>query len=263
MAAKKSKKISSGKSDKVSGAEKKSSKLKSAESEAQKSKMGNNTSRAGFNRYNVFQAELSAYLKEAGSDSKDFRKYRKLYSKIDKNTPVKAFQAIFATLIPLKGAKTTKSLNYTANFPFYNARAEFLTPRYDGVTLRVRFNDGGLSLDWKGTSNEFASWFSGDVIAYFRNNYNDSPPAEFVFTGGNDELAEYEIQVNGSAYGSPSYIEPDKTLTVADKQNLQKDAEMQKLLARERVLDKELLLIKRYRELGFSNDEIKQRLKEL
>jgi hypothetical protein len=224
--------------------------------------------KTNLSRYNIFQKELSEYIKETGGQKSDYKKYRSLYNQIGKDVPVKAFPAIIGGLITTK-AKDIKTLKYTESFPFYNARSEFLTSRFIGVKIKIKFSDGGFSLDWEGDAYEFQSWFSGDVISYFRNNYNDSGNmANFVLSGGDDTTAEYEIQVGGSAYGTPGYIEADKNLlnaptSIKKSSVVQKDAETERLRIKERVLDKELALIQQYKELGFSNEEIKKRLSNM
>ena len=229
----------------------------------------NNRKKTNFNRYNVFQKELSNYIKETGGSKFDYKKYKKLYSQIGKDVPVKAFPAIIGGLITKKVVQDVKHLKYTESFPFYNARAELLTPKFTGIKIKIKFDDGGLKLDWEGDAFEFQSWFSGDIVSYFRNNYNDSGNmANFYLVGGDETTAEYEIRVGGSAYGTKEYIEPDKNLLNADVSGkkgsgIPKDIEIERLRLKEKVLEKELELIKKYRELGFTNEEIKKRLSNI
>jgi hypothetical protein len=229
----------------------------------------NNRKKNNLSRYNVFQKELSNYIKETGGSKYDYKKYKSLYSQIKKDVPLKAFPAIIGGLITKKVVQDVKVLKYTESFPFYNARSEFLTAKFIGIKIKIKFNDGGFSLDWEGDAFEFQSWFSGDIISYFRNNYNDSGNmANFVLTGGDDKTAEYEIQVGGSAYGTPGYIEADKNLlnknvSIKKSSVVSKDEETERLRIKERVLDKELALIQQYKELGFSNEEIKKRLSNM
>lgn len=232
-----------------------------------KTKSSTNLSTSGSkktNRYNAFQRELSEYLRESGS-SKDFRKYTKLYKKVGKDVPVKAFRNIIHALI-LKHGEKQKSLKYTESFPFYNAKGEFNLMKYNNVLLKIKFNDGGFELDWEGSNTDFMGWFSGDVMAYFRNNYNDSGNmANFVLKGGDEKFAEYEIEVPTGLPESSRYVPVASDLQSGKTSPPQRgmsttEQEIMLLKAKERVLDKEMELIRQLKELGFTNEEIKKRL---
>lgn len=219
------------------------------------------------NRYNVFQRELSSYLRETNANKNDFKLYKSLYKQIDKEIPIKRFSDIIPALIKKSKVVVGESskLDYTQSFPFYNAQSEFGLPKYAGIKLRVLFNDGGADFDFEGSNVEFKIFFSGDIVAYFRNNYNESSNmANFVLLSGNSEMAVYEIQVEGSAYGSKGYIEKGSQFlsksALPSASKLSSTDEIAVLKLRESVLDKELELIKQLKELGFTNEEIKKRL---
>jgi hypothetical protein len=225
------------------------------------------------NRYNIFQKELSEYVRESGGSKSDFKKYRSLYKEIAKDVSPKAFRSIIPALITTK-AEPKKELNYSSSIPFYNAKGEFSLPKYSGVTLKVKFNDGGVNLDWGGSPSEFLSWFSGDIISYFRNNYNDSPVAEFVLKDGNEQSAEYEIQVEGSLVGTKGYVPAGSDFlsksSLPEKGSQVPSEDTERLKLRESILnkemeliDKKLKLIEKLEGLGFSKEEIREQLKRI
>ena len=223
------------------------------------------------NRYNVFQKELADYLKETGGSKKDFKKYRSLYKEIDKTVPTKAISSIIHALILKKGEKK-KVLTYTESFPFYNAKGEFGLSKYYDITLKINFDDGVERFEFEGTSSEFQSWFSGDIYAYFRNNYNDSDNmANFVLKGGDEKTAQYDIETLTTVVGTKSYVpsginkENKSVLPKSEgkvsffEESVLKQREMT-AIAETKKMQTELELIKELKSLGFSNKEIKKRL---
>lgn len=222
------------------------------------------------NRYNVFQSELSSYIKENNLSKSDYKKYRSLYKDIDKKIPVKRISQIIPTLISQKQAqilqeqsrKKDEKPDYSTDIPFYNAKGEFALPKYSKIKLNVKFNDGGLSIDWQGTPFDFMSWFSGDVLSYFRNNYNDSPVAVFSLKNVINDTLYYEIEVDSSMVGTKSYVPPDKDIVIKDKTFRDtKQLETQEKLIE--YIDKKAKLIEQLKSLGYSNDEIRAELKKL
>jgi len=213
-----------------------------------------------FNRYNVFQKELSQFLKDSGADKNDYKKYKSLYSQIDKSVPAKRIGDSIAGLIKkFSKEKEIVKKDYAERFAFYNSRAEFSLPKYDGKVITVKFNDGGLSLDWQGNTYEFMSWFSGDIINYFRNNYNDSPVAEFVLTDVDDDLLSYEIVTDNSIVASPRYVPASSDIVIKDKEyrDVKENSALQSYMKDKAALLKELRLA------GYTSKEIKAEIKQL
>ncbi len=212
------------------------------------------------NRYNIFQKELSQYIKDNGGGKNDFKKYKSLYSQIDKSVPAKRIGDSIAGLIK-KFSKDQEVIkqDYADRFSFYNSRAEFSLPKYDGKVLSIKFNDGGLSLDWKGNSYEFMSWFSGDIINYFRNNYNDSPVAEFALVEVDKELLSYEIVTDNSVVSSTRYVPPASEILIKDKsyREVKDNAVLSSYMKDKTALLKELRLA------GYTPAEIKAEIKQL
>lgn len=212
------------------------------------------------NRWNVYQRELSEYVKEQNLSKSDYKRFKALYKQLGGDVPIKRIREAIPPLIAKFGQvqKVELPSEYTSRFPFYGAKSEFSLPKYFDKILTVKFNDGGLRLDWLGTSNEFMSWFSGDVIAYFRNNYNDSPVAEFVLKSVDGNNFEYEIVVDSSAFGADSYVPPDKGIVVKDKPQRDKES---------RSLDIEFTkqkaeLIKQMKGI-YTNEEIRMEIDKL
>jgi hypothetical protein len=225
----------------------------------QKTKSKSNT----LNRYNIFQKELSSYIRETGGSGSDFKKYRKLYKDLDASIPIKRIgDSIPALILKQKTSNEGVKFDYGERFPFYQAKGEFSLPKYVKTVLNVKFDDGGLKLDWTGTVFDFMGWFSGDIIAYFRNNYNDSPTAEFVLKNVNGNVLEYEIEVQGSAWGTSGYIPPDKEIVIKDKKFRDvKDAENQQRMIE--FIDRKAKLIGELKSIGYSNDEIRAEIRKI
>jgi len=212
------------------------------------------------NRYNFFQKELSNYVKENKLPKGAYKNYKSLYKNLDKNIPIKRIGISLDALIKkfYKEDKVVK-IDYAEEFSFYNAKGEFSLIKYSNVVLDVKFSDGGLNLDWSGTSFDFMNWFSGDIFAYFRNNYNESPVAQFVFKKTEGNVLYYEIEVGGSVYGTPYYVPPDKDIVIKDKSYREnKD----NAVLRGYMQDK-ANLIKELRLAGYSLQEIQIEVKRL
>lgn len=221
--------------------------------------------RKKLNRYNLFQKQLSNYIKDNNLSKSEYKEYRKLYKEIDKSVPNKRIYDVIPVIISkYKASLKKQSNNYETDIPFYNAKGEFSLPKYSNIVLNVKFDDGGLKLDWTGTPFDFNGWFSGDVMSYFRNNYNDSSNiATFVLKNVKGSVLEYEIEVQGgSLVGTKSYVPPDKDIVIKDKKfRDSKEIENQQNLIE--FIDKKTKLIEQMKSLGYSNDEIKAEIKKL
>lgn len=226
------------------------------------------------NRYNIFQNELSAYLVETGGKKGDYRKYVKLYKHVDPSVPMKRMRDYLPGLIKKFSGEPiiVSTIDYAVSVPFYNAKGEFALPKYSDVVLEVRFDDtvpsvdGGFKFEWTGTQIEFSSWFSGDVMAYFRNNYNDSPPAEFRLKDVDGKVVSYQIEVGAGIVGTPGYVPVAGGLVVRDKAARAAGQNQGQATGNSDTvvfMGQQTELIKQWREVGYSNEEIRAKIKQL
>jgi enhancing lycopene biosynthesis protein 2 len=116
---------------------------------------------------------------------------------------------------------------------------------------------------------DFSIWFTGDVMAYFRNNYSDSGNmANFVLTGGDESTAEYEIETLATAFGTRGYIPSGSAMlskSVLPKKYTSESAET--IGTEERIINKKLELLEKklqlaakLEELGYTKEEIRTEL---
>ena len=94
------------------------------------------------NRYNVFQNQLSNYIKENNLSKSDYKNYVKLYSQLDKSIPIKRMQYEISNVIDkYTASKKTSLIDYATDIKFYNARSEFALPKYEKKIIKVTFDD--------------------------------------------------------------------------------------------------------------------------
>ena len=216
-------------------------------------------------RYNIFQRELSEYIKETGKPKSEWKKYRSLYKEIDKDVPVKSFYQVINGLV-LKRTEKPKKLFYSESFPFYMAVNEFILPIYSKVLLKIKFNDGVTEFTYEGDSLGFQDEYEKELKGYLRDNYSNSTNlANFVLVGGDDSFAEYRITSTGEVAEIPNEkpvasVSPKKSVVgLKDEEAVLKQRE-KTAKAETKRLKTELALIKELKSLGFTDKEIKKRL---
>lgn len=83
-------------------------------------------------------------------------------------------------------------------FYFYNARAVFNDPVFDGVKITITINDttNDFKDSFDGSAEEFSEWYTiTGTYLHLRDNYNDSPVAEFrLKKTDNKTFANYIIE---------------------------------------------------------------------
>lgn len=169
---------------------------------------------------------------------------------------------------------------FPESFPFYNARDEFNKEVFDDVKIIVSIHDpdNGFDANFEGTSEEFSQWYSfSGALAHLRKYYNESPPAFFVLTDNDGRtFARYEAELGVPIWETPPAPTPEPPKVPPappapptpptpepEKPDMELEKEKQKTFElREKAMARELELIKEWKALGLSAEEIKERLKK-
>lgn len=187
-------------------------------------------SKSSSNRFNKFQKVLGEFLRSRGIKLKQkFHIVAKtIYSEIDPSVHSRGFESYIETLYQKFYANDLlarlEELGIrTAPFPFYEAIGEFSLSGYLNFNLDITFDDGTVQDHFSGSSEEFFPWYTskayndssasrglqikpGALMGYLRNNYNNSPVAEFRLENQKDNWLFYQIVVEQGITSSPDYI---------------------------------------------------------
>ena len=133
-------------------------------------------------------------------------------------------------------------------FEFYYAKERIGAEKED-VKVKVGFSDKGVTLNFEGSPAEFVKWFSGDIINYFRNNYNDfENVACFKPIGRTETEIEYDIAIGKSLFGKSDYVPFGSVFLYKGAFPL--------MYRNRKAIEKALKAIERLKKQGLSNKEI-------
>lgn len=245
------------------------------------------------NKYNIFQRELSAFLKESGIKPKD--KFhvvsKKIYSRIDKGIDTRSIResmpSLYNKFYKQSLADFLNDNRVKDKFPFYEALAEFKLSAYSKFVLSVEFSEpgSGQTYSFSGDYSEFVYWFTGreynesdadrqdrlkpvHLMGHLRNNYNDSPVAEFNLVEYSETGLKYLIDVEYSKFGDDGYIPmgdemSDPSLGVHIKQitGKKKTDSVDIVQEKTRLAKAYAEVVREMTKAGFTKDEIKEALK--
>lgn len=175
---------------------------------------------------------------------------------------------------------------FPESFAFYMARDEFRSGIFEGVNIIISVHDPDNDFDasFEGGSDQFSEWYSfSGTLAHLRKYYNESPPAFFILTDTDKKsFAKYEVELGIPLGEAPPAPEPLKPLAPAPAPPVIPaiapptpptppappatpellEAERRLLEERRKSMERELELIKEWKSLGLSEEEIKERLKK-
>lgn len=212
-------------------------------------------------RYHSVQRALSAAFKSEGI--KPGKKFNSIASKIFKQTQGEKLSFLNKNIIvfyndlikkPRESKKKEKRESlFPKRFEFFNFVSEIQSPVFDGVEITVVFEDGKMNVSETGFRPDIEAWYIRELHSYLRENYNDSPPAEFVRESFEEEMSVvYRVKTGVSV--------KRKTFTRKGAPLAGKASSVALERERQKTLQEKVKAVRELKELGMSNEEIKKYL---
>lgn len=211
-------------------------------------------------RYSSIQKILSSYTQKKGIRlGKEFNRVASRINKASAGLSLKDIRKNIGKLYN-QHEKPEVIISFPSEFDFYNFELEFNEPSFDGIEINIvftqlpEFSFSGFKLD------VISLYQTSGLKNYLRTNYSESPVARFIleYTDGKTTTT-YRVDV-GESEVAPEIkpITDQPSIPPTDITEIDKQIELQKLIKENREL--QLKLIKEYRDLGYSNEEIKKLL---
>lgn len=230
------------------------------------------------NRFNEIQRILSAYAKENNIKfgKGQFAKQASIINTQVKGFDLKAIEQNIDILYKDYIGIEVKEFRSGADFAWWYFVEEIKYARYDDVKISFSFDDGIEKFDFSGSNIEAEDYWKENCYRYFRKHYSNSPWAYFQIKEDdkgkqetdNKKFVNYII-VPGERQNS--FDTPKTTALTAPITQTQQitpqidlialeEAKERSAKAQEKAYKKELQLIKEYKRLGYTNEEIRKKL---
>lgn len=215
-------------------------------------------------RYNKIQRILSDYTR--GEGIKLGRHFNKVASEISRRVGKTDLRFVGHNIDALYRDSYREVLGdfvvgdrvFANDFPFYNFRKILYEPVYEGVSIRVKFKDSSLDLDFTGSSEEVEFWYNSNLYDHLRLHYGASPVAYFrLIESDYKSYVVYQVE--------SGVVEAEKKEVVSEKKEegetenlkyVEKQIELED--KKKLTIENTLKLIDQLKLLGFSNEEIKK-----